>query len=296
MPIQSGTTTRSAAAPPGINWNAILQAAKEGAAYGINEWLNSAKLDGGKLNAAVGLLTSGCFNSDLPALTPRINAVIEPVARREITNGDAAGISRAISRQVAQAWTGWAGSLWFVLPLGFPIAAAYPFAYMPPNPPTPPVPSIFLNMGLITGPDRLAKAYLAEQLLKALQEAGAMALGNAPPTMVRTGAVQQGVQAANTARVQGANVAAGTSGRPGSGAAAGSGRPTVLTTNNGSPQDLANNLAAYINAAFLTWQSTAYFTNIMGEGPVPTFAPPYVPVGPVIKGKIKGDLRFQAFG
>jgi len=296
MPIQTGTTTRNTPPPPGINWNTILQASKEGAAYGINEWLNSAKLDGGELNSAVGLLTSGCFNSDLPALTPLINAVIEPVARREITSGDASRISRAISQQVAQAWTGWAGSLWFVLPLGFPTAAAFPGPKLPPTPPTPPVPSLFLNMGLITGPDRLAKAYLAEQLLKALQEAGAMALGNAPPTMVRTGAVQQGVQAANVARVQGANVAAGTSGRPGSGAVAGSGRPTVLTTNNGSPQDLANNLAAYVNAAFLSWQSTAYFKNIMGEGPIPTYAPPYVPVASVIGGKIKGDLKFQAFG
>jgi hypothetical protein len=32
------------------------------------------------------------------------------------------------------------------------------------------------------------------------------------------------------------------------------------------------------------WADTTLVTNIMGTGPVPTFAPPYVPVGPVVGG------------
>jgi hypothetical protein len=32
------------------------------------------------------------------------------------------------------------------------------------------------------------------------------------------------------------------------------------------------------------WKGTTMVTNVLGTGPVPTFAPPYVPVGPVMGG------------
>jgi hypothetical protein len=32
------------------------------------------------------------------------------------------------------------------------------------------------------------------------------------------------------------------------------------------------------------WKVSTMVTNVMGTGPVPTFAPPYVPVGPVVGG------------
>jgi len=35
---------------------------------------------------------------------------------------------------------------------------------------------------------------------------------------------------------------------------------------------------------FQIWQTTTMITKVMGTGPVPTFAPPYVPVGPVLGG------------
>lgn len=35
---------------------------------------------------------------------------------------------------------------------------------------------------------------------------------------------------------------------------------------------------------FTIWQASTMVTNVMGTGPVPTFAPPYVPVGPVVAG------------
>lgn len=34
----------------------------------------------------------------------------------------------------------------------------------------------------------------------------------------------------------------------------------------------------------LMWQGTTMVTNVLGTGPIPTFAPPYVPVGPVVGG------------
>jgi hypothetical protein len=36
--------------------------------------------------------------------------------------------------------------------------------------------------------------------------------------------------------------------------------------------------------SFKLWQSSTMVTNVLGAGPVPTFAPPYVPVGPVVGG------------
>lgn len=33
-----------------------------------------------------------------------------------------------------------------------------------------------------------------------------------------------------------------------------------------------------------SWQASTMVTNVLGTGPVPTFAPPYVPVGPVVGG------------
>jgi hypothetical protein len=35
---------------------------------------------------------------------------------------------------------------------------------------------------------------------------------------------------------------------------------------------------------FKIWQASTMVTNVLGTGPIPTFAPPYVPVGPVVGG------------
>ncbi|HEY4178091.1 MAG TPA: hypothetical protein VGM90_14690 [Kofleriaceae bacterium] len=43
-----------------------------------------------------------------------------------------------------------------------------------------------------------------------------------------------------------------------------------------------------INTVFTTWQTTTMVTNILGTGPVPTFAPPYIPAGPVLAGQGTG--------
>jgi hypothetical protein len=45
-----------------------------------------------------------------------------------------------------------------------------------------------------------------------------------------------------------------------------------------------NEFAKWFSERFSAWQSVATLVNIMGKGPVPTFAPPYVPVGPVVGG------------
>ncbi len=43
-------------------------------------------------------------------------------------------------------------------------------------------------------------------------------------------------------------------------------------------------IAGAFEMAVTTWVSAQQITNVLGKGPVPTFAPPYVPVGPVVGG------------
>lgn len=43
-------------------------------------------------------------------------------------------------------------------------------------------------------------------------------------------------------------------------------------------------IATALSAAFMLWLPAQMVMNVMGKGPVPTFAPPYVPVGPVVMG------------
>ena len=45
-------------------------------------------------------------------------------------------------------------------------------------------------------------------------------------------------------------------------------------------KDFAN----WVAANFATWKIMAQVMNVLGKGPIPTFAPPYVPVGPVVMG------------
>jgi hypothetical protein len=43
-------------------------------------------------------------------------------------------------------------------------------------------------------------------------------------------------------------------------------------------------LASWIEGSFREWKANARLVGVQGKGPVPTFAPPYVPVAPVVMG------------
>ena len=45
-------------------------------------------------------------------------------------------------------------------------------------------------------------------------------------------------------------------------------------------------LASWIERSFHEWKANARLVGVVGKGPVPTFAPPYVPVAPVVGGDI----------
>lgn len=43
-------------------------------------------------------------------------------------------------------------------------------------------------------------------------------------------------------------------------------------------------LATWVEGSFRDWKLNAQIVGVMGKGPIPSFAPPYVPVGPVVMG------------
>jgi hypothetical protein len=43
-------------------------------------------------------------------------------------------------------------------------------------------------------------------------------------------------------------------------------------------------LTTWVEASFRDWKVTAQVVGVMGKGPIPSYAPPYVPVGPVVMG------------
>lgn len=56
-------------------------------------------------------------------------------------------------------------------------------------------------------------------------------------------------------------------------------------TSGGNPAAAMQNLAAWVDGSFGAWKAGVKMTGLLGKGPVPTFAPPYVPVGPVVAGE-----------
>jgi hypothetical protein len=61
-------------------------------------------------------------------------------------------------------------------------------------------------------------------------------------------------------------------------------RAQAIKGRGGAPDQAMKSLAAWIDSSFQEWKSLVQLVGVMGTGRVPTFAPPYVPVGPVVMG------------
>jgi hypothetical protein len=56
--------------------------------------------------------------------------------------------------------------------------------------------------------------------------------------------------------------------------------------NEPGAQEAATTFGVLLSTSFTVWLFSKQVMNVLGKGPVPSFAPPYVPVGPVIMGDI----------
>jgi len=52
--------------------------------------------------------------------------------------------------------------------------------------------------------------------------------------------------------------------------------------------------AQWLSLSFIIWAASSQVMLVMGQGPVPTFAPPYIPVGPVVGGTAQSYGPFLA--
>jgi hypothetical protein len=52
--------------------------------------------------------------------------------------------------------------------------------------------------------------------------------------------------------------------------------------------------ARWYERGFKRWFGKARLVHLVGKGPIPSFAPPYVPVGPVVAGDVEGDAVLLA--
>ena len=62
-------------------------------------------------------------------------------------------------------------------------------------------------------------------------------------------------------------------------------RGSAIRFGAASVDQAVKSLAIWIDSSFTQWKGAVKLVGIMGKGPAPTFAPPYVPVAPVIKGE-----------
>ena len=49
-------------------------------------------------------------------------------------------------------------------------------------------------------------------------------------------------------------------------------------------KELFESISDAFEKSYNLWKASTMVTNVLGTGPVPTFAPPYVPAGPVVGG------------
>lgn len=56
--------------------------------------------------------------------------------------------------------------------------------------------------------------------------------------------------------------------------------------NEPGAQEAATSFGSSLSISFLTWIVGKVLKNVLGKGMVPSFAPPYVPVGPVVNGDV----------
>jgi len=280
MAITTGVVTRSQNTTA-TDWNAILAAAKSGAASAINDWLNLAKIDGGDVTASLGRLTEGCLKSDLRTFFAGMKATI-------MAQGVAEDIARAITKEITEAWNMWAASFKHNTPLALPMEfSAYPAAYASPRLATPW--SLSLGSGSSSQQYRLTRQELSRRLLASLPNPGTATPSTSTGGAVgSTGGLFSSAQSTLTQSMQ--YSATGNSVKSG-------GSSHFAGVNNllGSRDDMANSLASYIDDSFFRWKSHVSLQSLMGQGPT-TWAPPTYPAGQVVGGKITGEVSAVAFG
>jgi hypothetical protein len=167
-------------------------------------------------------------------------------------------VAAGLAGELWSAWKAWSDGFGVNLPGAFPKLAAVPGPVAPPSRGTP----FALSKGYSAGESRLSSTVLAQNLLRALGPNVKTGMGSAGNAEART------LNWAYTLR-----------------------RPA---TSSADMHQALQALADWVDSSFQEWKKLAQVVGVMGKGPIPSYAPPYVPVGPVVVGDIQGGGAFGA--
>lgn len=254
-----------------INWENFVDVAKRTTTTYINDWIRNTYIRVGMVEGPMARVPSG----GLESRTTIDFAVSLRTALAQIP-GVSSYLAEEFSKQVWRTWKQWYQEDDWLIPLAFPMFAAYPSHYAPPT--AAPGSPYFLGSS-----NRLKSLnpLLKQKLLIIAQ--GLPQTMNAPSYHANPYVDNQ------------KNVAAG--GWKG-------GAEQSLTQFNGgykttptsapapelSPVKAMENYANWFDEQLTRWKAGAMIVNLLGEGPVPAFNPlANILFGPVVHGKLRGE-------
>jgi hypothetical protein len=208
----------------GLNWSAIVEAAKQGVRNGIAKWSCSAKFTNGSINGSILIIPPGslegiCFSD---AITEEIYAAGAP-----------AQVAVAFAGGVWSGWEHWCSTFSGTFDNAYPAFVSFPG---PSAPPTPAIPLAVISAN--ADRDKLTAEGIASKIISLLGE----------------------------------------------------------WKEDPEGQKAAKEFARWFDDCFTKVLAKARIENLMGSGPVPTYNPPQVPVGPVEGGEvIKSPVLFSGF-
>jgi hypothetical protein len=288
----------------------------------VNEWIANAAVDAdqakntGTILAQTAIMKRGSLVSTVAAPVPGIRETLMTV------DGVTRDIAAALAEEVWHAWSEWAAeySLTIFVPhwAGFnanpgAVTAPMPLSLDVAGAKTPQLMKIPLSAGVSNGEARLSVSQLSTHILSRLRPLlGSSSSGSAASTSGAAGTSAASTGGQSSAIGSGARRAAAISNAAAPAAAAmmpeaavakgvlalgrtlASGNSPVynvpVISNPLAPAEAAvNELANWINERFNSWKSAAKLSNLWGQGNVPAYSPPYVPVGAVMGGKIWGS-------
>lgn len=204
-------------------WPRWVPVAESATCDGLNQWLRTAEILTGEVDAAIATTPRGAFGSSY--------SFPERIASALVGAGMPSDLATWFSSAIGEVWRRWALS-WKIpfLPL-YPAFAAFPAAQAPP------MPNVPFSLG--AGVERL-NPYEGERTLL-------------PDYLSNT------LYASSCEQVY-----------PGD-----------------TSRNACNDFANWFSRGYFFLMGSSTVSNVLGWGPVPSFAPPYVPVGPVVGGTLR---------
>jgi hypothetical protein len=254
-----------------INWESYVNAAKGTTITYINDWIAKTYIRVGTVNGSVARVPPG----GLESRTTIDLSVLLRSALMQIP-GAPAQFTDEFARQVWRTWKQWYQEVELFLPVAFPTFAAYPGRYAPLTPATQ---GYLFVLAFMPTQNKCLNPILKQKLIKVTQDF-AQNITTQSHQINSYGFNKNDVAAGgwkgnDTQNIQQVN--AGYKATPNAPAS------------NLTPQKAMENYADWFNETLNFWKNSASISNLLGEGPIPSFNGVTNLIGPVVKGTLKGE-------